>query len=394
MIPPGFTTIDGMLGIAGRAASAWVEKAGGTPLFVYDRALIAERISAVRAALPGVALHYAIKANPLPALVAWLAARVDGLDVASGGELTLALASGAVPASIGFAGPGKRDDELRAAIAAGVRLNVESMSELARIAALGGRGPVSLRVNPDFELKGAGMRMGGRATPFGIDEADVPAAIVLAQNLNIIVDGLHVYAGSQTLSAPAVIEAQVATLALATRLAAVAQFELRHLNLGGGFGIPYFANDLPLDLAAVGEALVPRLAGLPGTQIVVELGRYLVGEAGVYLTRIVDRKVSRGTTFLVTDGGLHHQLAASGNFGTVIRRNYPIRNASRYAAVDAETADVVGCLCTPLDRLGEKVALPRSEPGDLIAVFMAGAYGATASPAAFLSHPPPRELLV
>ena len=398
-VPPGFATLDGELAIAGRRASDWAREAGNTPLFVYDRALIAARIADVRTALgPQVALHYAVKANPLPALIDWIAARVDGLDVASGGELALALASGTAPSAVGFAGPGKRDDELGAALAAGVRLNVESIGELERLAALGGRGArVALRINPDFEVKGSGMRMGGRATPFGIDAADVPAAIARATALGIVVDGLHVYAGSQTLSAAAVIEAQAATLALAVQLVRDTSIDLAHLNLGGGFGIPYFANDLPLDLATVGKALRAQLTTLPvelaRAKIIVELGRYLVGEAGVYLTRVVDRKRSRDTDFLVTDGGLHHQLAASGNFGTVIRRNYPIANATHFGKAATETVDIVGCLCTPLDRLGERVALPATRVGDLVVVFMAGAYGATASPARFLGHPPAREVL-
>ena len=393
MIPPGFTAIDGELGIAGRPASHWAGQ--GTPVFVYDRALIAARIAEVRAALNGVALHYAIKANPLPELVAWMTGQVDGLDVASGGELALALASGADPATIGFAGPGKTDAELSAAIAAGVKLHVESAGELERIAALGGR-EVALRLNPAFELKGSGMRMGGRASPFGIDAEDAPAVAARAAALGVRVSGLHVYAGSQTLSAAAVIEAQAATLALAAEFVAATGVRLDTLNLGGGFGIPYFDKDLPLDLHAVGEALTAALATRPpalrDTQIIVELGRYLVGEAGVYLTRVVDVKSSRGQAFVVVDGGLHHQLAASGNFGTVIRRNYPLANASRYGEPAAITADVVGCLCTPLDRLGEKVALPATQPGDLIAIFMAGAYGASASPAAFLGHGPAREI--
>ncbi len=394
MIPPGFTVVEGELGIAGRPASQWAAVAGDTPLFVYDRALIAARIAAVRAALPGVALHYAIKANPLPELVAWMAEQVDGLDVASGGELALALASGGH--DIGFAGPGKRDDELRVAIDGGVTINVESAGELERIAALGGRA-VALRLNPTFELKGSGMRMGGRPTPFGIDAEAAPAVAARAAALGVRVTGLHVYAGSQTLSAAAVIEAQAATLALAAEFCAATGGTLDTLNLGGGFGLPYFASDQPLDLTAVGTALTAALADRPAvlreTRMIVELGRYLVGEAGVYLSRVVDVKVSRGTTFIVTDGGLHHQLAASGNFGTVIRRNYPIANASRFGEAAVITADVVGCLCTPLDRLGEKVALPATAVGDLIAIFMAGAYGASASPSAFLGHPPAVEVL-
>lgn len=395
-VPPGFEAVGGELGIAGRPASHWAAVAADTPLFVYDRAMIAARIAAVRAALPpSVQLHYAIKANPLPALVDWMAGQVDGLDVASAGELGIALASGMAPAAIGFAGPGKRDDELRAAITAGVTLHVESAGELERIAALGGR-TVALRINPAFELKGSGMRMGGRGTPFGIDAETAPAVAARAAALGVRITGLHVYAGSQTLSAAAVIDAQAATLALAAEFVAATGVTLATLNLGGGFGIPYFANDTALDLAAVGHGLTASLARttLPGTRIIIELGRYLVGEAGVYLTRVVDVKTSRGTVFVVTDGGLHHQLAASGNFGTVIRRNYPVANASRFGEAATAAVDIVGCLCTPLDRLAERVMLPPTRIGDLIAIFMAGAYGASASPTAFLGHPPAAELFV
>ena len=382
-VPAGFTTINGELGIAGYPASHWA--AAGTPLFVYDRALIATRIAAVRAAFPGVELHYAVKANPLPALLDWIAAHVDGFDVASAGELALVAHTGR---PIGFAGPGKRDAELAVAVAAGTTVSLESAGELERFASLGGTVAL-LRVNPDFELKGSGMRMGGRGTPFGIDADQVPQVAVRAAALGVRIEGFHVYAGSQTLSAAALIEAQAATIALAVHLAKACGIALGTLNLGGGFGIPYFANDTPLDLAAVGAAL----PALPGTRPIIELGRYLVGEAGVYLTRVIDVKISRGTRFVVTDGGMHHQLAASGNLGTVIRRNYPIANASRFAAEATATYDVTGCLCTPLDRLGERVALPETHVGDLIAVFMAGAYGASASPAAFLGHPPAREIL-
>jgi diaminopimelate decarboxylase len=168
--------------------------------------------------------------------------------------------------------------------------------------------------------------------------------------------------------------------------------------MGGGFGIPYFNGDRPVDIATVGAALAERFAALPselaGTELAIELGRYLVGEAGVYLTRIVDRKESHGQVFLVTDGGLHHQLAASGNFGTVVRRNYPAAIASQFTAEPVEEASVVGCLCTPLDRLADQALLPRAEEGDLVAIFCAGAYGASASPSAFLGQGPAAEMLI
>ena len=401
-IPAGFGVIDGQLAIGGVTARDCVAQAGGAPLFVYDAGLIAARIAAFRAAVPGVDLHYAIKANPFAPLLAFMASRVDGFDIASGGELALLQAAGVAGGRIGFAGPGKRDADLAMAIAAGVTLHIESIGEADRALAAGARAGiaprVAIRVNPDFELAGAGMRMGGGARPFGVDAPDVPALArhLVAQGADW--QGFHVYAGSQSLDAAAIVAAQIATLDLVARLAESAGVAVPSCNLGGGFGIPYFAGQAPLDLATVGagltEALANRAAVLADTRFIVELGRWLVGEAGVYLAELIDRKHSRGETFLVIDGGMHHQLAARGNFGSVIRRNYACAVATRFDAPANDVAHVVGCLCTPLDRLGEALALPHAEPGDLIAVFCAGAYGATASPAAFLGHGPARELLL
>lgn len=400
-IPPHFPAQGADLLIAGQPARAWAQE-HGTPLFVYDAAVVRARVGQLRAALPpAVRLHYAVKANPFGPLLALLAGLVDGFDIASAGELALITAQGIDPARAGFAGPGKRDAEIAAAIAAGVTLHCESAREVERALALGeavGRRPaMAIRVNPDFDLRGSGMKMGGGARPFGVDAEQVPplARRIVASGAEW--RGFHIFAGSQALDAQAVIATQAATLDLALRLAHEAQVPLPALNLGGGFGIPYFPGDMPLDLDAVGAALAQRLAehgpALRGTRLTVELGRYLVGEAGVYLARVVERKESRGEVFLVTDGGLHHQLAASGNFGTVVRRNYPLALANRMDAPADEVASVVGCLCTPLDRLADRAALPKGAEGDVVAVFCAGAYGATASPAAFLGHGPAAEIL-
>ena len=399
-IPPAFGEQSGALTIGGHDASALVAT-HGAPLFVYDAALVAGQVARFRAAMPAIDLHYAIKANPLPALLARIAPVVDGLDVASGGELARALAV-KPGAAISFAGPGKRDAELEAAIAAGATLNLESAGEARRALAagdrLGVRPRVAVRVNPDMELRGSGMKMGGRASPFGVDSEHAAAVVrdVIAGGADW--RGLHIYAGSQALDAGAVIEMQAATLALAARLAEQVGVTPALVNLGGGFGVPYFAGDVALDVqavgAALGEALAMRGAALRDSRFAIELGRWLVAEAGVYLTRVVDVKASRGETFVVVDGGLHHQLAASGNFGTVVRRNYPLAVAARMGAAAAGDVSVVGCLCTPLDRLGDRVALPPVAEGEVIAIFLAGAYGATASPAAFLGHPAPAELVV
>jgi diaminopimelate decarboxylase len=399
-IPPGFfADEDGRLAIAGHDAEALVARAGATPLFVYDLDLVAARIARLRAAMPeGLGLHYAIKANPFPPLIAAMRGQVDGFDVASGGELESALAAGMPADHISFAGPGKTDVEIAAAVKAGATLNLESAREAERALAAGealGIAPrLAVRVNPAFELRGSGMRMGGGAKPFGVDEALVPALVRRIVSAGVDYRGLHIFAGSQALDPEAIIDAQRQTVALAHRIDEETGTTAPLVNLGGGFGVPYFAGDAPLDVEAVGAALAGEIAGAPPFRYAIELGRWMVAEAGVYLTRIVDRKESHGKTFLVTDGGLHHQLAASGNFGTVVRRNYPVANATRFAAEPVEEASVVGCLCTPLDRLADDALLPRGEEGDLIAVFLAGAYGASASPAAFLGHPPAAEMTV
>ncbi len=393
-IPPYFAGQSGELRIAGRSASAWVADAG-TPLFVYDTSIVRERIGQLRAALPrAVEIHFAIKANPLPAFLEAVSPLVGGLDVASGGELAKALAVKDA-AHVSFAGPGKRDVELEAAIVAGATLNLESEGEADRALAIGDRlgltPKLAVRVNPSFELKGSGMKMGGRPSPFGIDAARVPALVKWLIAAGADWRGFHIFAGSQALDSDAICETQMATVGLARELAEAAGAKAPLVNLGGGFGIPYFAGDTPVDIALVGERLADVLE--PDQAYAIELGRWIAGECGVYLTRIIDRKVSGDETFLICDGGLNHQLAASGNFGTVVRRNYPIGIAGRMGAEPSETVSVVGPLCTPLDRLGDKVALPEAQVGDLVAVFLAGAYGASASPAGFLGHGPAAEIV-
>ena len=380
------------------------ERVGGTPFFAYDRRLLTERIAFLRSTLPaGIDLSYAVKANPMPAVVQHLSGLVDSLDVASAAEMLVALDTPTPAERVSFAGPGKTPAELTQAIAAGVTIEMESETEAQRVTMIGDRlgirPRVAVRVNPDFQVKGSGMRMSGGPQQFGVDAEKVPALLreLAAADLDFL--GFHIFAGSQNLNADILCDAQRKTVELALRLADEAAQPIRYLNLGGGFGIPYFEKDEPLDLSAIGANLEALLADairptLSEARVVIELGRYIVGESGVYVTRIVDRKESRGKTFLVVDGGLHHQLAASGNFGQVIRRNYPVAIGNRTGRDATDTVSVVGCLCTPLDLLADGVQLPPADVGDLVVVFQAGAYGLTASPTAFLSHPAPVEVLV
>jgi diaminopimelate decarboxylase len=399
-----FARIDGKLAVGGVPVDRLAERVGSTPFFAYDRGLLTGRVGLLRATLPSdIQLSYAIKANPMPAVVQHLSGLVDAFDVASALEMRTALDSTMPATRVSFAGPGKTDAELRQAVAAGVTIELESENEARRIglagAALGIRPRVAVRVNPDFAVKGSGMRMGGGPQQFGVDAERVPALLNDLAGTDLEVLGFHVFAGSQNLRADIICEAQQRTVELLLRLAGDAPEPVRYLNLGGGFGIPYTDRDVPLDLAMIGDNLTTLMRDevrprLPEARVVVELGRYLVGECGVYVTRVVDRKESRGKTYLVVDGGMHHQLAASGNFGQVIRRNYPIAVANRIAEEPAEQVSVVGSLCTPLDLLGDNVTLPEAGVGDLVVLYQAGAYGLTASPTAFLSHPAPAEVLL
>jgi diaminopimelate decarboxylase len=389
--------------VGGRKLGELAAELGRDAFYAYDRARIRERIAMLRTVLPkSIGIHYAVKANPLPELVAFTAPLLDGLDVASRREMRIALGAGMDAATISYAGPGKTVQDLQEAVAAGILINVESAREIDRLeqiaVELGQTARIAIRVNPAFELRGAGMRMGGGAKPFGIDEEMLPALLPTLARPGLRFEGFHLYCGSQSLNAEAIAQALEQSYALALRLAAMAPTPVLSLNLGGGFGIPYFPGDRPLDLAPVAAALEKIVADaairLPQARLHLELGRYLVGAAGVYVTRIVDKKVSRGETFLITAGGMNHHLAASGNLGQVIRKNYPVAIGNRLEGAECEQVHIHGPLCTPLDVLAQNVTLPRAEPGDWVVVFQSGAYGYSASPHGFLSQPLPSEILI
>jgi diaminopimelate decarboxylase len=399
-----FPVEDGNLLIGGVPLTRLAERVGQTPFFAYDRHRLTERVSDLRAHLPKeMRLSYAIKANPMPALVQHMARVVDGFDVASAAEMRVALDTSMPPPRISFAGPGKTAKEIRQAIASNIVLHVESRREIEEASSaaeeVGARPRMAIRINPDFELRGSGMRMGGGAQQFGTDVEAVPGLLKELADRDLDFIGFHIFAGSQCLSSDAICMMHKQTIDLATRLARHAPGPIKHLNIGGGYGIPYAPDHEALDLKPVGETLhalfdtVVRRE-LPEAEVVLELGRFLVGEAGIYVTRVIDRKVSRGRVFLITDGGLHHHLAASGHFGQVIRRNFPVAIGNRLGPSEQEEVTVVGCLCTPLDLLADKVRLPVASTGDLFVVFQSGAYARTASPSGFLSHPSCLEVLL
>lgn len=402
-IPPAFTDQRGELRIGGFTVSELAGQARQTPFYAYDLDLATAQVERFRDAIPeSVHLHFAVKANPHPAVIKHFIPITDGLDMASGGELATVRDCGAAMDDVSFAGPGKRDEEIELALTLGATLNLESETEADRALAaaerLGVTPRLAIRVNPDFELKGSGMSMGGGAKPFGIDQDRVPALGRKLLDAGADWRGFHIYSGSQSLDAGAIADCQAASIALAAQLADEIGKAPETVNLGGGFGIPYTANDTPLDVDAVGKALDDALTSRPdilrSTQFMIELGRWLIGEAGVYVAQILDRKQSKDEIFLVTDGGMHHHLAATGNFGMVMKRNYPVAIASKMGAEPVETASIVGPLCTPLDRLANQIAVPRADIGDFVAVFASGAYGLSASPQNFLSHPNAAEIVV
>ncbi len=392
---------DDVLTWAGRNVNELADELGSTPFYVYDRNHMTQRVAEFRKIMPEkLSLHYAMKANPMPEVVKHMASVVDGLDVASGGELSVALKTSIDAKDISFAGPGKRDAELKSAIESNVTINVESETEMRRIASfgdsLGIRPHVAIRVNPMYEIRTAGMKMGGRPSQFGIDAERVPAAIAELATYDIDFRGFHVFSGSQNLRADTIVESLEKTTDLVIELAATSRTPISYVNLGGGIGIPYFPGDKRVDLNLIAPAFHSAIerfsAALGQVEPIIELGRYLVGESGIFVSRIIDIKISRGTKFVICDGGLNNHLAASGNFGQVIRKNYPVVAVNH--SEKSELVTVVGPLCTPLDLLGNKMLLQDLSVGALIAILQSGAYGASSSPSSFLSHPACKEILV
>lgn len=379
----------------------------GTPLFLYDRAVLDMKYNALRAALPQrFSIYYSIKANPSQAVVKHFLSRGCGLEIASAGEFQRALDAGCAPDRILFAGPGKSEAELELVLSRGIgEIHMESLIEAKRIAAicrrLGSRAHVAIRINPASEAEGGAMRMGGRPAPFGMDEEILDQALetILAEP-QLDVCGIHLFTGTQILDASILIGQYRHGLGLARRVAKRLGRPLRTLDFGGGLGIPYFPHEQELNVDSLRDGLATLCAELEHdanfeeTQFLVEPGRFLAAEAGIYVTRISDIKVSRGKKFLIVDGGMNHHLAASGNLGQTIKRNYPIVLVNRLSAPAEEVVDIVGPLCTPLDTLARGIMLPRAEIGDLVGIFQSGAYGRSASPLGFLSHPPPAEIWV
>jgi len=379
----------------------------GTPLFVYDRSVLDRKWERLRSTYPPeFSVCYSIKANPQPAILKHFLSKGCGLEIASGGELHQALRAGCPPEKILFAGPGKTPAELEMALTRDIgELHAESLLEVDRIAdvsrRLGKRARVALRVNPSAEAQGGAMRMGGKSAPFGIDEESLDAVVDrILSDRSIEFRGIHLFTGTQILDHTILVGQYRKGIEIARRVGRKLQRPLHTLDFGGGLGVPYFANEQELDIEKLRQGLAQLMAEIKneplfeGTRFVVEPGRYLVAEAGIYVTSINDIKISRGKKFLIVDGGMNHHLAASGNLGQVIKKNFPVGVLTRLGDKPTEVVDVVGPLCTPLDVLAREVSLPPARVGDLVGVFQSGAYARTSSPLGFLSHPTPPEVWV
>jgi diaminopimelate decarboxylase len=350
----------------------------------------------------GIGLHYAVTANPYEPLLEFLGRYVDGFRIVSLGELKRLQDAQLAGIPMNFAGPGKLDSELEAAVRAGATISVESEGEAARAISsaqrIGIQPRISVRVTPPFAIEKGRVTLGSRASPFGVDAQRVPTLVMGLVEAGVDWRGLHMFTGAQCLDADALAEVHRVTVVHAGEIADAIGAPIPELNLGSGFDVACLPGDAPLDIDRVAVALNHTLCNAPSllatTRFTIELGRWLVGESGVYLARVVDRTESCGQTFLTTDGGGHHLIGATGSLGVQGMANFPIAVANRFAAPAEEEVTVTGCLCTPFDVLGDQVGLPRADEGDLIAVFCAGAYGLSASPQGWESRPPAREMLV
>jgi len=405
-IDDSFVGSDGELQIGGVPVSKLAGEFG-TPLFAYDESVMRRKWNLLRSTFPPrFEIYYSVKANPNLNILAFFLSQGAGLEIASAGELCQAREAGCAPDRLLFAGPGKTPAELQLALTENIgEIHAESMLELERIATIAAdlhrTAPIAIRVNPEADAQGGAMRMGGKPAPFGIDEELLDAALDFALSQpSLEFRGIHLFAGTHILDSEVLIAQYRKGLQIAKRVAGRLRKPLHSLDFGGGLGVPYFPNERPLDMAILGVGLgelereIAADPSFAGTRLVIEPGRYLIAEAGVYLARVLDVKVSRGKKFVILDGGMNHHLAASGNLGQTIKRNFPIAVATKWGEPDAETVEIVGPLCTPLDMLGRAVAVPQVEVGDVMVVFQSGAYARSASPLGFLSHPTPPEVMV
>jgi len=401
-----FESRSGELYIGGMPVASLARR-HGTPLFIYDRGVMNNKLNALRDALtPEIDVFYSVKANPNNFILRHFVQLGCGLEIASAGEFLKALAAGCPAERIFFAGPGKTNDELELTLSNNIgEIHIESPYEAARVSDIckrrGIRARVAVRVNPTNDAQGGAMRMGGKPAPFGVDEEKLdPLIEFLITDPGFDFRGIHMFSGTQILDSSVLMTQYRKCVEIARRVVSKIGRPLHTVDFGGGLGIQYFSGEAELDLGRLRIELASFMADLrrdpdfEETRFVVEPGRFLVGESGIYVGRITDIKESRGKKFLIIDGGMNHHLAASGNLGQTIKRNYPIALVEKLGSASEEKVDVVGPLCTPLDTLGRDVYLPQAKPGELVGIFQSGAYARSASPLGFLSRSTPAEVWI
>ena len=387
--------------IGGVAAVELVEKFG-TPLYVYDAAILESNYKAVCGALGSrIEVLYALKANPNVGVANVFLQQGSGAEVASAGEIHVALAAGFNGATIQFAGPEKTPSEIELGVEIGLGcFNIESESEYQAIASIarstGQRPGIAIRVNPTVGVSGSRMRMSGGGKKFGVDQEDVlPLARLILEDRVVDLKGLHTYGGTQSFDASSWVANAQSLVDLAGELERKTGEPLRTLNFGGGFGVPYYEGDPTFDLAKAGNGMRQLIDNdrRPDRRYFVELGRYLTATSGVYLTTVTYVKNSGGARHVILDGGLHHHSAAAG-VGSIMRRSFPMVNCRRVDSDPDSSFAIGGPLCTPADEFASQCDLPRVDEGDVLAVLISGAYGLSFSNVLFLSHPMPAEVLV
>ncbi|WP_299774191.1 hypothetical protein [uncultured Tateyamaria sp.] len=410
MIPQAFDTL-----LVHQQSGAWqpdlrlaerVSQEFGTPAFVYNANYLRSNFNALRQKLsPAIDLLYSLKANPNAAIVDCLRSCGAGAEVSSRAELHTAIRVGIDPKNIIFVGPAKCEDEIADSIRFGifaiVAESAQELDEIQRQAEASGTKQavnVMLRVNPDFKTSGSGLTMSGKPRQFGIDVEQVPDLREQLDMLSLVrVIGFHVYMGTRYLDAEPIIENTENILSLAERLAGDLGIEIEAVDVGGGFGVPYFDNEKMLDVPKLAKGVNAAVAQFrrchPDTRVIIELGRYLSAGSGALLTSVRYVKESRGETFAIADGGTNLHMAAVG-LGGFAKRSFPIVNMSRSTSESTQETTLTGPLCTPSDTMARKTNLGEVTEGDIIGVLCSGAYGPSASPTGFLSHGYPNEVLV
>jgi diaminopimelate decarboxylase len=378
----------------------------GTPLYVYLPNVMNEKLDILRTSLPEFEIYYSVKANPLPAVLQHLISKGCGLEVASLGEMEMAIRCGCQAERVLFAGPGKTDTQLQRSMELQIgQIHVESLGEMNRLAELARQrnqvARIAIRINPGQTVQTGAMQMGGKASVFGIDEENLQEAVSIAlENPFLNLNGIHVYAGTQILNADFLADLYIYILELADKIVNQIHRPLNTIDFGGGLGIPYFSHEQSLDLSCVAQRLKIQIQKfrqnpyLSQTRFIIEPGRFLVGESGVFICRITEVKESRGTKFIVLDGGMNFHLAASGNLGQVIKRNYPVVIGNRMNEEFVWEAMICGPLCTPMDVVGRQIKIPSVKPGDIVCILCSGAYSLYASPINFLGHARPAEVFI